>query len=85
MEHYFIDNDLLEYYWQGQRRVKMLAREYAGFLVKENLRKKIMKSGVKVCPSICISRNIGVGALEIAGNKIGCDIGFQRGESGKRF
>jgi len=67
MDHYFIDNGLLENYWQGQRRVKMLARDYSGFLVKENQRKKIQKSGVKVRPCICISRNIGVGALEIAG------------------
>jgi cytidylate kinase len=67
MEHYYIDNGLLENYWQGQRRVKIMAREYSGFLVKENQRKKIQESGVKVQPCICISRNIGVGALEIAG------------------
>jgi len=76
MEHYYIDNDLLGNYWKGQRRVKILAREYAGFLIKDVLREKIRKSGVSLCPCICISRNIGVGALEIAGIA-GELLGFQ--------
>ncbi|MEZ4549007.1 MAG: hypothetical protein R2860_00160 [Desulfobacterales bacterium] len=40
MEHYYIDNGLLENYWQGQRRVKIMAREYSGFLVKKTSVKK---------------------------------------------
>ena len=76
MEHYFIDNGLLNNYWQGQRRVKIMADEYTGFLIKDVLREKIRKSGVNLHPCICISRNIGVGAVEIAGI-VGELLGFQ--------
>jgi len=76
MEHYYLDNGLLENYWNGQRRVASMAKEYTRFFIKEPLRKKILKSGIKVCPCICISRNIGVGALEIAGI-IGEMLGLQ--------
>lgn len=70
------DTDLLEKYWKGQRRVKHLAREYAGYFMKEDIREKVRKSGVAVCPSICISRNIGVGAIEVA-EILGEQLGFR--------
>ncbi len=76
MELYPVSNDLLERYWKGQRRVKQMAGEYAMVFAKEEIRKKIQKSGVKICPTICISRNIGVGAIEVA-EILGDLLGFQ--------
>jgi len=69
------DTELLEHYWKGQRRVQLMAREYAGYFMKKDIREKIKDSGVCVCPAICISRNIGVGAIEV-GEMLSRRLGF---------
>ena len=65
MRLYPVDTELLEHYWKGQRHIKRMAREYAGYFMKEDIRGKILDSGISVFPTICISRNIGVGAIEV--------------------
>lgn len=75
MKSYPKDVDMLEHYWKGQRRVQQMAREYAGFFMKKDIREKIRDSGVSVCPAICISRNIGVGAIEV-GEMLSRQLGF---------
>jgi len=77
MTPYPAHTELLEHYWKGQRRVEKLAREYAGDFMKTDIRKKILDSGVSVCPSICISRKIGVGAIEVGqilGDRLGLKV-----------
>ena len=76
MRLYPVDTELLEHYWKGQRHIEKMAREYAGYFMKEDIREKILDSGVSICPTICISRKIGVGAIEV-GEILGKRLGFR--------
>ncbi|MBC2715896.1 MAG: cytidylate kinase-like family protein [Desulfobacteraceae bacterium] len=72
----FVD-DSLEKYWKGQRHIQRLATEYTTYLNKDLFRNIIQTTRFKIHPAICFSRNIGVGALELAeilGEKLGLPV-----------
>lgn len=59
------DSDLSRY-WKGKLRVNQLADDYVEQFNKEELREKVRKYDLEIFPTICFSRQIGVGALELA-------------------
>lgn len=56
----------LSRYWKGKLRVNKLAVDYAARFNKEELRQAVQKYDLEIFPTICFSRKIGVGALELA-------------------
>jgi cytidylate kinase len=61
----FADSDLSKY-WKGKRKISKLAFEYIQKIDKDEFRKTLQSKDIKIFPTICISRKIGVGALELA-------------------
>lgn len=64
----------LKYYWHGKREISRLATRYTREFDKDAVREKLGDSQVSIFPTICFSRNIGVGALDLAqlvGEKLG--------------
>ncbi|MFZ5569073.1 MAG: AAA family ATPase [Thermodesulfobacteriota bacterium] len=59
------DTDL-DRYWKSKVRVNKLAEEYAGRFHLDQLREKTKHLNPDIFPTICFSRKIGVGALELA-------------------
>ncbi len=66
----------LEHYWRGQRKVSRLAEEYIAGMDKDGFRQKIKSADMEIFPCICFSRNIAVGALEVA-EIVGERLGYQ--------
>jgi hypothetical protein len=56
----------LSKYWKGKRKISKLAVEYIQKIDKDEFRKALLSKEVKIFPTICFSRKIGVGALELA-------------------
>ncbi len=56
----------LSRYWNSKLRIRQLADDYVARLNKEELREKVRKYDLEIFPTICFSRQIGVGALELA-------------------
>jgi len=69
------DSDL-KLYWKGKLRVNKLADDYVEQINKEVLREKVRKYDLEIFPAICFSRQIGVGALELA-EKTAKKIGYR--------
>jgi cytidylate kinase len=61
----FTDSDLSKY-WKGKRKISKLAFEYIEKMDKDEFRKTIQSEDLEIFPTICFSRKIGVGALELA-------------------
>jgi len=60
-----MDSDLSKY-WKGKRKISTLASEYIEKMDKEKFRKTLQSKDIKIFPTICFSRKIGVGTLELA-------------------
>lgn len=59
----------LRVYWMHKRQLNKLAAEYTQNMDKDGvqgIRGKLQSGNIKVLPTICISRKIGVGALDLA-------------------
>lgn len=66
----------LEHYWLGKREISNLATAYVNEIDKEGLRQKTRDTHLDIHPTICFSRNIGVGALDVA-NIIGEKLNYR--------
>lgn len=64
----------LDTYWRGRRKISQLAHEYVAQLKLEDIRPKLEALKSEIFPAICFSRNIGVGALELA-ERLGKNMG----------
>jgi cytidylate kinase len=53
-------------YWKHKRQLNKLALDYTQNMNKEAFREKLQSGSLHVFPTVCISRKIGVGALELA-------------------
>ncbi len=56
----------LRVYWMHKRQLNKLAAEYTQNMDRDGVqgvREKLQSGNIKVLPTICISRKIGVGAL----------------------
>lgn len=71
----FMDSDLSKY-WKGKRKVSKLAFEYIQKMDKEAFRKTLQSKNIDIFPTICFSRKIGVGALELA-EKLAKQLGYR--------
>ena len=56
----------LSKYWKGKRKIGKLAAEYIQNLDKEKFRETLLSKEIEIFPTLCFSRKIGVGALELA-------------------
>jgi cytidylate kinase len=71
----FVDADLSKY-WKGKRKISKLAFEYIEKLDKDEFRKTLQSKQIEIFPTICFSRKIGVGALELA-EKLARQLGYR--------
>jgi cytidylate kinase len=66
----------LSAYWKHKRKLNKLALEYTQNMDKEKVREKLQSGDIDMLPTICISRKIGVGALEFA-ELLSARLGFR--------
>jgi cytidylate kinase len=66
----------LSKYWKGKRKISKLAFEYIQKIDKDEFRKTLLSKDIEIFPTICISRKIGVGALELA-EKLAKQLGYR--------
>jgi cytidylate kinase len=66
----------LSVYWKHKRKLNKLALEYTQNMDKEAVREKLQTGSVGILPTICISRKIGVGALELA-ETLSASLGYR--------
>ncbi len=67
----------LSKYWKGKRKISKLANEYIDKLDKDEFRKTLETKSLEIFPTLCFSRKIGVGALELA-EKLARQLGEYR-------